>query len=180
MTEPASRRSPASRTASRHARDAMRLPTRTALRDELLARLQAELGELLRAHHETLEGATHEEAKPENSKDTRALEQSYLARGQAARAQAAQRAVAEVASMPLGGGRSAVAIGAVVTVREDEVERLLFVAPQGGGTQLAEGSVHVVTPMSPLGRAIAGCEVGDSCEVVTGGAERCIEVVAID
>lgn len=158
----------------------MPLPTRTALRDELLSRLQADLEQLLHAHHVTLEGATHEEAKPENSKDTRALEQSYLARGQAARVEAARRAVAEVASMPLDGGRSVVGQGTVVTVHEDDSERVLFVAPQGGGTALDGGRVQVVTPMSPLGRSLLGCEVGDSSEVTTGGKERSIEVIAID
>jgi len=37
------------------------------------------------AQRTVVEGATHEENKPENDKDTRALEQSYLARGQAQR-----------------------------------------------------------------------------------------------
>ena len=56
-----------------------------ALKAELLALLGAHLETLERAHRAACEGATHEEAKPENDKDTRALEQSYLARGQAAR-----------------------------------------------------------------------------------------------
>ena len=55
--------------------------TKTQLRDELLAVLAAQLAVADRAHQASLEGATHEEAKPENNKDTRALEQSYLARG---------------------------------------------------------------------------------------------------
>ena len=43
----------------------------------------ADLATLEKAQHATQAAATHEEAKPENDKDTRALEQSYLARGQA-------------------------------------------------------------------------------------------------
>ncbi len=157
----------------------MSLPNRSSLREELLARLQANLEQLLHAHHETLEGATHEEARPENSKDTRALEQSYLARGQAARVEEARRAVAEVAAMHFSAGHGTVVTGSLVTTSEDDVERVLFVAPHGGGSVLAGGSVHVVTPMSPLGRAIVGREVGDVCEVVTGGLERAIEIVSI-
>ena len=63
----------------------MTVPAKSSLRDELLGRLRAELDQLEAAHRSALEGATHEESKPENSKDTRALEQSYLARGQALR-----------------------------------------------------------------------------------------------
>jgi len=59
----------------------MPAPTKPTLKAELLALLAADLDTLERAHRATTEGATHEEAKPENDKDTRALEQSYLARG---------------------------------------------------------------------------------------------------
>ena len=52
----------------------------------------ADLASLQRAHRATVEGATHEEAKPENDKDTRALEQSYLARGQSNERRSSARA----------------------------------------------------------------------------------------
>ncbi|HQP37789.1 MAG TPA: hypothetical protein PLI95_21545, partial [Polyangiaceae bacterium] len=60
-------------------------PSKSALKQELVSLLQRDLEVLQRAHRASQEGATHEEAKPENDKDTRALEQSYLARGQARR-----------------------------------------------------------------------------------------------
>ncbi len=157
------------------------VPTRSSLRDELLARLKADLDQLESAHQSALEGATHEESKPENSKDTRALEQSYLARGQALRVTDARRAVADVAVMSIHrvGEGQPVAVGALVTISEDDEERLVFVAPHGGGTILAGGRVHVVTPQSPLGRALVGRCVGDSCELVLAGRERIIEIVAV-
>lgn len=55
-------------------------------KQDLIAALERTLELLERAHADAAEGATHEEAKPEDDKDTRALEQSYLARGQAQRA----------------------------------------------------------------------------------------------
>ncbi len=157
------------------------VPAKSSLRDELLGRLRAELDQLERAHQSALEGATHEEARPENSKDTRALEQSYLARGQAMRVTDARRAVADVAVMSVDpAGRSPrVAVGALVTTSEEDDERLVFVAPHGGGSVLAGGQVHVVTPQSPLGRALLGKSEGDVCELTLAGRERLIEVVAI-
>src|SRR5690606_38783357 len=51
----------------------------------LRARLERDLAVATEAQRQTQRGATHEESKPENDKDTRALESSYLARGQAQR-----------------------------------------------------------------------------------------------
>ena len=44
----------------------MPAPTKQALKAELLARLGADLETLVRAHRAACEGATHDEAKPEN------------------------------------------------------------------------------------------------------------------
>src|SRR5579859_3643023 len=68
------------------------------LKTALIAHLSSELDQLEKAHRATIAGATHEQAKPENDKDTRALEQSYLARGQAARVEEQRAAIAEVAA----------------------------------------------------------------------------------
>lgn len=93
----------------------------------------------------------------------------------------ARRAVADVAVMSVdpAGPNPRVAVGALVTTSEDGEEGLVFIAPHGGGSQLAGASVQVVTPQSPLGRALLGRAEGDSCELTLGGRERLIEVVAI-
>jgi transcription elongation GreA/GreB family factor len=54
---------------------------------------------------------------------------------------------------------------------------VMFLAPHGGGTRLAEGHVQVVTPKSPLGRAILGKRAGDGCEVVLAGKPRELSIV---
>lgn len=157
------------------------VPTQAALRDELLAQLQAELDRMERAQKVTREGATHEEAKPEDSKDTRALEQSYLARGQAIRVEDQRHAVAEVAAMGLRdfGAADPVALGAVVTVGEEGQESALFMAPQGGGAVLAGGLIRVVTPSSPIGRALIGRRLGEEVELQAGKGARLLEIVAV-
>jgi transcription elongation GreA/GreB family factor len=152
------------------------------LRDELLRALSQTLADLEKAHGATVEGATHAEAKPENDKDTRALEQTYLARGQAQRVVEVRTEVAEVQAMPLrafaAGAR--VALGALVEVTEGEVARLYFIAPGGGGTRLASGRVDVVTPKSPLGRALIGKEIGDVMEVKLGDRLRELEITELE
>ncbi len=153
-----------------------------ALRDELLHLLEDELRAMTRAHKAAIEGATDEHAKPENDKDTRALEQSYLARGQARRVEELAAGVAEVRAMALRafGEGAPIGLSAIVALETDAGPRVLFVAPDGGGAKLAEGSVQVVTPRSPLGRALAGKRAGDACEVTLGDREEEISVVRVE
>jgi transcription elongation GreA/GreB family factor len=150
------------------------LPAKSDLKAELLARLTEELGVLERAHEAAREGATHEEAKPEGDKDTRALEQSYLARGQARRVEELRSAVANVAALSTAdlGAHGPAALGALVIADEDDETRTFFLAPAGGGLSLAGGTVQVVTPRSPVGRALLGKRDGDLCETLGGGRTR--------
>jgi transcription elongation GreA/GreB family factor len=156
--------------------------SKEALRDELLQVLTATLDAAMVAHASTLRGATHEEARPENDKDTRALEQTYLARGQAQRVVELEAAIVEVRAMSTGKfaeNRSA-AVGALVLADDDGEERAYFVAPEGGGEKLSNGHVHVVTPRSPLGRALIGKNVGDEMDVVLPRGKRTLVITHVE
>ncbi len=152
--------------------------SKKALHAELAEALDATLRTLKAAHAATRAGATHEEAKPENDKDTRALEQSYLARGQAMRIEALQSGIAAMATMNL--AETAVArVGALLEAEdEDGAPVAYFLAPEGGGTKL-KGGVQVVTPASPLGAALVGKRVGDEIELTLGGKTRVLSVVKV-
>jgi transcription elongation GreA/GreB family factor len=152
------------------------------LKDELVALLKGDLEILSRAHDATREAATHEEAKPENDKDTRALEQSYVARGQALRVEEVRKSLAELLAMPLRsfGEDHPVALGALVAVEEGEQRHTFFLASHGGGASLAGGTIQVVTPKSPLGRALLGKRVGDECEAQVAGRTRHLDLVEIE
>jgi len=153
-----------------------------ALRQELLAQLSAALDAARRAYASAVEGATHTEARAENDKDTRGLEQSYLARGQAQRVEELTTAVAAVEVMALRrfGADEAIGLGALATVEEDGARHVYFIAGYGGGMVLGGGEVQVVTPRSPLGRALVGKCPGDDGEVHTPGKVRALEIVAIE
>jgi transcription elongation GreA/GreB family factor len=153
---------------------------KAVLRAELLQTLNGALETARAAHASAVAGAIDEEARPENDKDTRGLEQSYLARGQAQRVAELEAAVSEVGALALRafGDGDRVAIGALVTVDEDGREHRFFVAPHGGGTVLA-GGAQVVTPMSPLGRALLGRRVEDEVEVRLPGKLRSFVIVAL-
>jgi transcription elongation GreA/GreB family factor len=151
-----------------------------ALKDELVRLLEADLATARSAYASTEAGATHEEAKPENDKDTRALEQSYLARGQAARVEELRTAYAQatqVSSRSQEGGPAA--LGAVVIAEEDDREQCFYLAPGRGGATLQGGAIQVVTPGSPLGRALIGKRAGDECEVRVGPRVRALTIVGV-
>ena len=147
-----------------------RVAVKKALVDSLIAKLDAELANMKRAARDAREAATHEEAKPENDKDTRALEASYLAGAQAARVRELEGSIKMANGMELldfSKGK-AIQASAVVTLEdEDEVRTTFFVAPIGGGIQLTHAGVEaqVVTPTSPLGRALLGKSQGDVIEM---------------
>ena len=134
------------------------------LRAELHAALLTALETARAAHAAAVEGATHSEAKAENDKDTRGLEQSYLARGQAQRVAELEAAASDVAAMKLRtfAGGDAIAMSALVVTSDDGKQQRYFIAPGGGGTAL--GDVQVVTPGSPIGAALLGKRVDDVVE----------------
>jgi transcription elongation GreA/GreB family factor len=153
---------------------------KAALKAELIAQLAAALDSAQRAHAAALEGATHTEARAENAKDTRGLEQSYLARGQAQRVAELEAGLAAVTALALRrfAPGDPIALGALVTVDDDGEPRRLFVAPHGGGSALA-GGVQVVTPGSPLGRALFGKRIDDEVELRLPGGPRTVIVVDV-
>jgi transcription elongation GreA/GreB family factor len=153
------------------------LPDKQALRDELVARLIANLEVLERSQQAAVEGATHAEAKPESDKDTRGLEQSYLARGQALRIEELRTTLLELRAMPLQkvAEDQPISLGALVVAEENDKERIFFLAPYGGGSTIANGKVQVVTPRSPLVEKCAG----DDCEVMLGGSTREFSIVRV-
>jgi transcription elongation GreA/GreB family factor len=67
-----------------------------------------------------------------------------------------------------------------VAAEEDDDTLLWLLAPSGGGARLAAGQIQVVTPRSPLGRALLGKRAGDDCEVALAGKTRSLTIVSVD
>lgn len=144
-------------------------PLKEPLRAALIASLRAELEATEAAWRSAVAGATDEEARPENDKDTRALELSYLARGQAARVIELRESLEAVSAMALGDLRGGPAgVGARVTLEDARgaVSEVLLVI-RGGGVTLP-GGVRAVSITSPLGAALVGKHEGDEAEVPRG------------
>ncbi len=147
----------------------------------VIEKLRSDRDALADIANETRRAATHEEARPENDKDTRGLEQSYLARGQAKRVAELEEALTRLSVMPIAelDGDSGIVVSALVTLMIDEGEpRRFFLVPAGGGENVTiDGEqVSLVTPVSPVGRALLGKRAGDSFELVVAGKAREYEI----
>lgn len=155
-----------------------------ALMDAVQSTLTAQMEATRRSAEETRRAATHEEAKPENDKDTRGLEQSYLARGQAMRAEELEEAIARLRFLELRafGDEDPIGLGALVTLLVDDAETRCFLVPAAGGTRVTvEGAeIQLVTPAAPLGRALLDRRAGDDFVLRIGGREREYEITAVE
>lgn len=155
---------------------------KAAVIEALRANVAEALARAVAAQRETQRGATHEEAKPENDKDTRALEASYLARGLAERVAALETAAAQIAAIRPRrfGSDTPVALFALVTLEalDDSTVTHYLVVPAGGGLELVvdDQTVHTVNSQAPLGRALIGAFEGDEVSVQTPAGTRTLSV----
>lgn len=149
-----------------------------------IAQLEADAAALRASAEATREGALHEESRAENDKDTRGLEASYLARGQAKRVEETEEAATRLRFLTLRafGGDDPIDLAALVHVEIDEAEEAcFFLAPVGGGLRVEVDGVTVtlLTPASPVGRALAGKVRGDVVELTTRGSVREYAIVDV-
>jgi hypothetical protein len=157
---------------------------KSAVLAALRRRVEADLEAIVESQLEIQAGATHEESRAENDKDTRALESTYLARGLAERVAALQTAASVLANLQLRSfdDQTPTALTALISIEDDcgAIARY-FVAPAGGGlrVEVAAAEVRVVTPQSPLGRALMGKRCDDEIELRTGQGAKLLTVVDV-
>lgn len=151
--------------------------------DALRRHIEQDLAVATEAQRRTQSGATHEESKPENDKDTRAIESSYLARGQAQRVVELTNElnVAIALELRIFGEESPIAVSALVGLDDGERTSFYFLSPAGGGLTLevAGVAVRVLTPQAPLGRALVGQTLGSDVEVKTPQGLRQYSVASL-
>jgi transcription elongation GreA/GreB family factor len=165
----------------------MSVPDKRTLLESLVAKLEEEVVRATEVANRTRQDATHPEARAENDKDTRALEQTYLARGQAQRAVDVEEAVRKLRFLELRsfGVDDAIALSALVQLQSDdesdEPGRWYFLVPVGGGVNLVGGQdrVDTLTPEAPLGRALIGRQCGEDVTLRIGGKAKIWVIAAV-
>jgi transcription elongation GreA/GreB family factor len=159
-------------------------------KSELLSQLADRLRQSDRLAHraeaEAREAARTLATESEKKEDGRAvIEYGSLATGQAQRVRRVQEEIKALsdfqdAGLPTFSRKGPVALGAIIDVStEDEegfAERTFFLLPVGAGTELTgpggDGFLSVITPASPVGRALMGRRAGDTIEVTLAGEVR--------
>jgi transcription elongation GreA/GreB family factor len=149
----------------------------------LLAQLTEHLQTAARTARLAMQAAVSEArdgATPAEKRDDArvAQENAGLARGHRARLDriTAEIAALEKLELPPSTRRQRAALGTIVEVEDGDEGRTFFLAPVGAGVELTgpggDGILSVVTPSSPIGRAVLGRSVGDTLEVVVKGEGR--------
>jgi len=147
------------------------------LLETAVQQLNSRLQDMTRRARAAAESAVHPEARAENDKDTRAIEESYLARGQANRAAELDQELQLLRATrcrPFS-EEQAIAATAVVWLEDEEgAQKVVFLAPAAGGLAVhtQDTEVLLLTPRSPLGRALMGRSVDDEVELRLKGAVR--------
>ncbi len=162
-------------------------PLREIDKSELLqafvAQLAAEVERMAAQARATAASATHDEARAEDSKDTRAIEESYLARGQAERVVDLQIDLQTLRSLrPESFVGRPIAATALVEIEDDDGEsRTLLLVPRAGGrtVEFAGRTIALTTPPSPRGRARLGAAEGAEFTLAAQRRRRAWTIVAV-
>ena len=130
-----------------------------------------------------VDAATNEETVPEHKYDTLALEAAYLAHGQAMRLHENEEELRQYRALSVRSFTDlAVSVGAYVELQDEEnCEKVFFIGPCAGGLKVEheEKTVFVLTPHSPLGRALMGKRESDEFEVNIAGDVHFYELIKV-
>jgi transcription elongation GreA/GreB family factor len=141
-----------------------------ALLELLRDKLEGDLHGSMASQSAAQAGATHDETRQEDPKDTRAIEATYLARGLAERVERMRESVAVFARLEVAdfGPEDPIAVTALVALEDESgAESIYFLVPYAAGETLefAGTTIRTLTPGSPLGRALIGKHVDDEVEL---------------
>lgn len=162
-----------------------------ALLTAVIYELESKVTTLVSAMEQTVDAATNEETVPEHKYDTLALEASYLAHGQAMRLEQIKNDIATLKRTTLRefSEQDSVGLTALVCVENDDEQIAWYwMLPCGGGVTIKDASVltnsglaelTVVTPHSPLGKALLGQNEDDEVSLAIGDSVQHYAIISI-
>lgn len=142
--------------------------SKSALLDQILHALKAQLSLMQAATAEARENATGDETRSEGKYDTRAIEASYLASAQAGQVASLSQAIDMLSRFEPRAfdEQEAIAPGALVEADDDGEITYYLLAPAGGGCTVDYQGFDctVLAPESPLYQQLLGSCEGDLLE----------------
>jgi transcription elongation GreA/GreB family factor len=151
---------------------------------DILAHLEQELSAIKTAANNAHLAATDDQSVAETQYDTLAIEASYLAEGQSRRVEEIQQAKQAIEQLVIRtfDENTPISLSALVQLSQDNDDKLwFFIAPAAGGFRgvLNEQTYTVITPRSPMAKALIGKFVDDEVELMMGVNKRHNEIVAV-
>jgi transcription elongation GreA/GreB family factor len=147
---------------------------KSSLLSAIVGEITSALNSSLAAAEEARATATNKENAAENKYDTLGLEAAYLAHGQSERVLQLEKDLAEYVSLrDCLSDHAIVEIGSLLQLENDTGEsRFLFIGPASGGLVVSVGgvAVTVITPKSPLGKALLGAGIDDDVSINVDGS----------
>ncbi len=151
---------------------------------EIIKTLNDDLSVLTIAAKTAHAAATHEECLPDNKYDTTGLEASYVAQGQANRAQEIRQSLDSYRNLQMRSFDevSPIRLTALVSLEADDgSHRHVFLGPDAGGLKLTYGDLEyiVITPESPLCKALLGKVCDEDVSVGHGKTKKMFTVISV-
>lgn len=145
--------------------------------DLIIGKLQDDLERIANAVDDAHAVSTDEANIPENKYDTLALEASYLEQGQSQRMIELENSIKEFMMLRLQAftNGSQILLSALVALQSaDKQKNFFFFGPAAGGVEIKHKgkTVTVITPASPIGKAVLGKKQGDQIEVSVAGQTK--------
>jgi transcription elongation GreA/GreB family factor len=148
----------------------------------IIEKLTADLELIFNAAKTAYMASINEENQPDNKYDTLALEASYVAQGQANRAQEIRRSIETYKHLEFLESGGTIRLTSLVTLDAGNgAIKRVFIGPVAGGLRIAteDDDIMVITPASPLGKALIGKAIYDTVDVKTGDALTEYQVIGI-
>lgn len=152
------------------------------LRQCVLKQLEADRDAAVQAAKVAHETATAEENIAENKYDTLGLEAAYLAAGQSRRVVEITQAIQRLEQLTWRDydPEHGVELGVLVQLEDARHKlRWLLLLPEAAGLtcSFAEHQVLLVSPQSPMGRALRGRVIGDEVLIAAGATSQRFELL---
>jgi len=148
----------------------------------IIIQLEANISVAQQAVDVARDTATHADCLGSSKYETMGLEASYLAQGQGTRLLEVERSLEYFENLTMADQATLVGLSSLVALNDEQGNhQLLWLAAEAGGlkVQWGETEVTVITPRSPLGRALMGKVAGDEIAVHITGRTRHYELLAV-
>lgn len=126
--------------------------------------------------------ATHADCLGSSKYETMGLEASYLAQGQGTRLLEVERSLAYFKQLTLTESATVIGLSSLIVLDDEQGnQQLLWLAADAGGlkVQYDERVITVITPKSPLGKALIGKAIDDDFEIIIAGEKRNYAISAV-